>query len=291
MADGNPIDTLRRFPPQWAAMTRTPTLVALAVLVATVTLAPAAPEARAQTDLYYLALGDSYSSGEGVEPYEPESGDCRRSGGAYPSLAAGQPPADAWTYGFFACSGAVTEDVNRPGSGQAHQVEQVAKSVRLVTITIGGNDARFGPMLRRCALGSTPCTEENDNEEAFIEDEVRPKLKATYAKLRAASADARMVVLTYPHIFQTERHCGREPGIQNDEKAWIRDRTDQLDDIVSEEARAAGLQVLDVRDAFSGHEICTEEPWVNGWGQPGSFHPNAEGHEVLARYLVDFLSS
>jgi lysophospholipase L1-like esterase len=268
-------------------MVRTLTLVALAVLAAA-PLAP--PDARAGTDLYYVALGDSYSSGEGVEPYDPYSLNCHRSPGAYPSLAARQAPASAYTYWFVACSGATTDDVDREGgSGQAHQVEKAAEWVRLVTITIGGNDARFAAMLRRCALGSTPCTVDNDGEEAYIEDEVRPKLKTTYAKLRAASSQARMVVLTYVHIFQTERHCGREPGMQNDEKAWMRDRTDQLNDIIVEEAKAARLQVLDVRDAFAGHEICTADPWASGWGQPGSFHPNAKGHEVLAGHLVDFL--
>jgi lysophospholipase L1-like esterase len=269
-------------------MRRTLTLVVLAVLAAAAPLTTAG--ARAETDLYYVALGDSYSSGEGVEPYDPQSLDCHRSAGAYPSLAAQEPPANAYTYWFFACSGATTDDVNRPGgTGQAHQVEKAAKWVRLVTITIGGNDARFAAMLRRCALGSTPCTEENDGEEAWIEDEVRPRLKATYANLRAASSAARMVVLTYPHIFQTERHCGREPGLQNDEKAWMRDRTHQLDDIIVKEAKAARLEVLDVRDALAGHEICTTQPWAGGWGEPGSFHPNAKGHEALAGRLVDFL--
>ncbi|MGH9004173.1 MAG: SGNH/GDSL hydrolase family protein, partial [Acidimicrobiia bacterium] len=210
-------------------MTRRSAQVALAVLATTVL--PTFPGARAESQPYYLALGDSYSSGSGAPPYDPESGDCHRSSLGYPSLAAGQPPARDWTFGFIACSGATTDDVNRPDeTGQAHQVEEVGDGVRLVTITIGGNDARFGAMVRRCALGSVPCTEENDDEEAFIENEVRPKLKTTYARLRAASTEARMVVLTYVHIFQTEDHCAREPGIQNDEKAWIRDRTDQLND-------------------------------------------------------------
>ena len=269
-------------------MIRTLTWAAL-VGVATAVL-PAVPDARAETERYYVALGDSYSSGEGVEPYEPDSADCHRSAGAYPSLAAHQAPARALTYRFIACSGATTDDVNRPETGQVHEVEELSEAVRLVTITIGGNDARFAAMLRRCALGSTPCTEDNDNEEAFIEQEVRPRLRATYARLRDASAGARTVVLTYPHIFQTERHCGREPGMQNDEKAWMRDRTDQLDDIIGDEAPAAGLEVLDLRDAFAGHEICTADPWVSGWGQPGPFHPNAEGHGVLARELVDHLN-
>ena len=259
-------------------------LAVLALLLAT-------PATHAAEDGYFMALGDSYSSGEGVEPYDPDSGNCHRSAGAYPSLAAGQDPAGAWTYRSVACSGATTDDTNRPdASGQIHQVEETAAGVRLVTVTIGGNDARFADMLRRCALGSTPCTEKNDDEEAWIENEVRPRLQTTYAKLRAAAPKARMVVLTYPHIFQTERHCSAEPGMQNDEKAWMRDRTDQLDDIIEEEAKAAELDVLDVRDAFSGHEICTPEPWASGWGDPGPFHPNATGHEVLARSLVDFLN-
>jgi lysophospholipase L1-like esterase len=270
-------------------MTRMLTLVAFSVLAAAAPLAP--PGARAETDLYYVALGDSYSSGEGVEPYDPESFDCHRSPGAYPSLAAGQPPAGTYTYWFLACSGATTDDVNDAGeTGQTNKVERLGSSVRLVTITIGGNDARFAYILRRCALGSTPCTVDNDNEEAWIEDEVRPKLKTTYARLRAASSPARMIVLTYVHIFQTERHCGREPGMQNDEKAWMRNRTDQLDDIIEVEATAAGLEVLDVRDAFAGHEICTADPWASGWGESGSFHPNPEGHQVLAGKLVDFLN-
>jgi lysophospholipase L1-like esterase len=274
-------------------MTRTLTILALAVLAAAAPLAitPGARAAASDGDRYFVALGDSYSSGEGVEPYDPDSQDCHRSAGAYPSLVAAEDPANGWSYRFVACSGATTDDTNRPDpTGQIAQVEQLGDGVRLATITIGGNDARFGAMLRRCALGSTPCTEENDHEEAWIENEVRPRLKATYAKLRAASTGARIVVLTYVHIFQSDEHCGREPGMQNDEKAWMRDRTDQLDDLIEAEATAAGLAVLDVRDAFAGHEICTAEPWTSGWGEPGSFHPNARGHEVLAAKLVDFLN-
>ncbi len=271
-------------------MTRALPILALAVVAATAPLTMPTGARAAEADAYFVALGDSYSSGEGVEPYDPDSQDCHRSAGAYPSLIATEPPATGWTYRFVACSGATTDDTNRPDTrGQISQVEQLGDGVRLATITIGGNDARFGAMLRRCALGSTPCTKKNDHEEAWIENEVRPRLKATYAKLRAASPGARMVVLTYVHVFQTEVHCGSEPGMQNDEKAWMRDRTDQLDDIIEAEATAAGLEVLDVRDAFAGHEICTAEPWAAGWGDPGPFHPNATGHQVLARQLVDFL--
>jgi hypothetical protein len=72
-------------------MKRMLTPVVLAVLAAVAPLTT--PEAGAGTDVYYVALGDSYSSGEGVEPYDPDSLDCHRSAGAYPSLAAPMPRA------------------------------------------------------------------------------------------------------------------------------------------------------------------------------------------------------
>ncbi|MBT8248173.1 MAG: hypothetical protein KJN73_10160, partial [Acidimicrobiia bacterium] len=70
-------------------------LVVVAIIAAAALLA-APPPASADTGLPdggYVALGDSYSSGKGVEPYEGTSGDpdpCYRSFGAYPRLLADQ---------------------------------------------------------------------------------------------------------------------------------------------------------------------------------------------------------
>ena len=74
---------------------------------------------------------------------------------------------------------------------------------------------------------------------------------------------------------------------------WIRARTSQLNGVIKHAASAAGVEVLDVENAFSEHEICTGSPsatgsWVNGiqfsdyhW----YFHPNKYGQQELAAKL------
>src|SRR5690606_8987166 len=66
----------------------------------------------------YLALGDSFSSGEGVEPFELGTNQagynlCHRSEDAYPRLISGTSAKipSLGSGGFRACSGAVTENI------------------------------------------------------------------------------------------------------------------------------------------------------------------------------------
>src|ERR1700754_1011327 len=83
----------------------------------------------------YVALGDSYSSGNGAGNYISSSGDCHRSNSAYPALWASANSPSSFT--FAACSGAVTTDVINS------QLGSLNASTGLVTLTIGGNDAGF----------------------------------------------------------------------------------------------------------------------------------------------------
>ena len=110
----------------------------------------------------YSALGDSYSSGEGTGEYEAGSAvkgdDCHRSTLAYPPLldSAGQ----LGKLTFVACSGAVTSDLiaaNHDGdtNPSSHAVEPAQISsipvhTKIVTLTIGGNDAGFASVLEHC---------------------------------------------------------------------------------------------------------------------------------------------
>jgi hypothetical protein len=62
-------------------------------------------------------------------------------------------------------------------------------------------------------------------------------------------------------------------------------------------AAAAGVEVLDVENAFRGHEVCTGSPsatgsWVNGiqFSDPHwYFHPNLYGQQRLAARLLAFV--
>ena len=101
----------------------------------------------------YLAIGDSYSAGEGNRPFVAGTAqtNCDRSiSTAYPVLLGVRPIT------FRACSGAIVADVaERPavrnGIVVPTQIDgMVHPDVRLVTLTIGGNDALFSKVAISC---------------------------------------------------------------------------------------------------------------------------------------------
>ena len=140
------------------------TAVAAAILAAT---ASAAPVRATTAPFTYVALGDSFSSGEGVRPFLASGAACDRSSRAYSTwvrppgyarplyaIASGAGAAGrggANTYGsgassrkaggvtwiFRACSGATTQDVLAASNSATVQ------KANLVTLTVGGNDVGY----------------------------------------------------------------------------------------------------------------------------------------------------
>ncbi|MDQ2811363.1 MAG: GDSL-type esterase/lipase family protein [Actinomycetota bacterium] len=93
----------------------------------------------------YVALGDSYSSGEGAPPYLTSS--CDRSASSWVTGFAADLGAGVG-YANNACAGATTSDVVNQG-----QLNSLGPNTQLVTITVGGNDMGFGPALTNCTTG------------------------------------------------------------------------------------------------------------------------------------------
>lgn len=125
----------------------------------------------------YVALGDSYQSGEGAGAYSPEtdsdSNKCHRSLYAYPQVLVSRALIDIGPQNlrFWACSGARTYDMYQAVdvdtddsdvpfddgyffdlSEPVSYLDRLSTSTRLVTIGIGGNDMGFGKILAGCVL-------------------------------------------------------------------------------------------------------------------------------------------
>lgn len=115
----------------------------------------------------YVALGDSYSSGAGLLPYivdrtpDPSDDRCQRGKAGWPEMIATAIGAQAGSdrlgdpYSNSACGGAKTTDVMETGQwpGMQPQLVNVDEDADMITISIGGNDLGFGPLLRGCVLG------------------------------------------------------------------------------------------------------------------------------------------
>ncbi len=116
----------------------------------------------------YVAMGDSFSAGEGLGPgkpyiagtdddFAPSPNHCHRNNSAYaPLLSRAKGLKGLSSMTFVACSGAETDDLvnsNVNNGGEPAQFTRAGNRTETVTLTIGGNDLGFVDILTRCVVG------------------------------------------------------------------------------------------------------------------------------------------
>jgi hypothetical protein len=227
-------------------VTRRLALVALAAVLASVASLTGAAAGAGRQAVAYVALGDSFSSGEGISPYLG-AGRCDRSTRAYAEFV--QPPglgAPAYavasgggaagpgnrygsdanvrsagdvSWSFWACSGARTRNVlpralGGVGQGAGWETSPQLDSVdiskaTLVTMTIGGNDAGYVDVLMQCGLFRCNTAAFRAQRQAVV-DGVRPQVQKVVEAVAAKAPGARILVLGYPQVFpatKAEQRC------------------------------------------------------------------------------------
>jgi lysophospholipase L1-like esterase len=221
----------------------------------------------------YVALGDSYSAGNGAGNYISSSGDCHRSNSAYPALWASAHSPSSFT--FAACSGAVTSDVT--GS----QLGGLNSSTGLVTLTIGGNDAGFSDVITTCVTGSdSTCVNRVNTAENFVRSSLTGRLDTVYNAIHAKAPNAHVVVLGYPDLYTLNVFC---IGLSATKHQKIDEAADVLDTTIASAAAAHGFTFGDVRSTFKGHELCSGDDYLHSLVISPSFesyHPTATGHSA-----------
>jgi lysophospholipase L1-like esterase len=238
----------------------------------------ALPAAAAAAEPSYVALGDSYSSGVGTRTYYDDGTSCDRSPDAYGPLIAAKK---GYSLSFEACGGATTSDVI---SGQ---LAPLNSSTSLVTITIGGNDAGFGNVMEDCALYFWECSGAISNANSYIENTLPAELNTTYADIRKDAPNAKVVVLAYPHLFDSSGDTCNVDALTSGAEKSLNSTADLLDSAVQMAAKAHGFTFVDPRSAFESHEICSSSGWLNGLSDPlsESFHPNVTGQAEFASLI------
>lgn len=217
----------------------------------------------------YVALGDSYSSGTGTGSYTLDSG-CQRGTYAYPYLASRQRANTDLV--FVACSGATTDDV------MANQISSVTAATRLVSITIGGNDAGFTDVVTSCV--TIGCSAAITRANTYIRNTLPGKLNTVYAAIQRQAPGATVAVLGYPRLFSSSS-CAGTTGIDASERTQLNGLADLADTTIAGRAAAYGFTYRSAISSWTGHAICSGSAWLNGlniFSIGESFHPNRSGH-------------
>ena len=243
----------------------------------------------------YVALGDSYSAGEGLPPFAPGTAqtNCDRSeNSAYPDqlvkLLRAQDHQAPFSY--TACSGALLKQIlgptNRPGGLVPPQISgKIQPSAGLVTLTIGGNDALFSKVVVTCLTDGNclhqtfppPGVAEQTAKHVASADllnswgpativQIGNEEGALFRTLRHDFPHARIVVIGYPYLFP-DRPAPRFPfmppmcasilnRLSAGERAGIRTLQDDFNDRSYEEAAVSGVEFVSPRAIWTGHEPC-----------------------------------
>ncbi|WP_241741006.1 SGNH/GDSL hydrolase family protein [Streptomyces sp. L2] len=275
-----------------------------------------------------VAMGDSYSSGEGAsegnKDYYPESNyrddntrdACHRSRQAWSrqaKLPGEELPTsdldDSWSarmdYHLIACSGARTYNVlgvTQKNGGEIPQIDQgyLDNNTTLVTISIGGNDARFGDIVQKCLIsfGVGNCGDKtfgagdtdpyvNQRDDKFIgqplktavpgiiNEIVRPDIVKTLKEIHINAPDAKVVLMGYPPLISDSGSCLRV-GVGAAQLGLSADSTNWLNNTAGTLATAMQAAVDDVNQQgqfawysnpatdFAGKGVCGDPEQVHG---------------------------
>jgi lysophospholipase L1-like esterase len=242
--------------------------------------------------LDYVALGDSFSSGEGNPAFlAPSDADgCHRSPLAYPELLGADE--GLALRAFVACSGATTTDMLAGHDGEPSQLDSLNAETDVVTLTAGGDDIGFSAFAHECAL-HTCSAESSQYVEAMeaIDHDLHDLLTSLYEQIEERAPNAHVYVVGYPQIAPP-------PGIEctllsNSEREAARNLVDALDAKIDDTVGEFGANFTFVDPTaegspFAGHEYCTEDSDFNGAEIPHTeytFHPNALGHAAYAQLV------
>ena len=248
----------------------------------------------------YVALGDSYTSGPRLGSRTGPAG-CEQTSGNYPHLLAERLDLDLVD---ASCGGATTgnlEDPQTPPNGKEipPQLDAVTEDADLVTLSLGGNDARaFGTLVTTCVglaqedRDGSPCTTLAAKGRGAVERQLAGlagRIEDAVGEILDRAPDARVIVVGYPQIFPPQPGCDRLPLARGDYRL-AHDVLHQLVAAQERGAKAAGAEYVDVWSATKGHDICSDDPWIAGIvpeRRALAYHPYAEEQRVVADLLVE----
>jgi lysophospholipase L1-like esterase len=243
----------------------------------------------------YVAMGDSFVSGPGINPQDPAAGGCQRSTLNYPALLAKQLRVKVFR--DVSCSGAISSDIiiKRPTTADpGPQIDAVSADTDLVTVGIGGNDEGvFGKVIFACTTGTRIAEAQcSPSVKEFLTQALArttSSVATALERIHARAPHARIILVGYLRVLPAPGGCVIT-GLTADRSVPAITAQDMLDSSLAEAAKRAKVEYVSMSTLSAGHESCYgTKAWVNGFkGVPGDgayLHPTAAGMRAVAEIV------
>ncbi len=263
-------------------------------------------ESQAPAENLYVALGDSFVSAPLVPTTDMSSG-CLRSSSNYPHQVVEQLP--DYDLVDVSCSGAnSTSMIGVQITGDTQQLPQfdsLTPETDLVTLGIGGNDFNlFASLMFTCLQAAeqdpegSPCRDAQEAAPAGITllgnaRKIQDRVEAITLGIQDRAPDARVIVVNYPQFVPSKGSCPERLPLAPGDYPFVLSINKALSDAVTAGGKAGGAEIVDAYTASKGHDICSDEPWVNGIETQANaalaLHPFLAEQTAVADLILDLL--
>jgi len=265
-----------------------------------------APGPEPDSDNYYVALGDSFTAVAGTGPFT-DPAFCRRGTQDYPQLVATElhltPFADV------SCGGAAPENLTQAqvvtgkGTNQP-QLGAISPGTKVVTLGMGLNESLNGTpisyVLTQLCLpknvndaGCQAYLAASDADWKKVIDAVGARLTESLRQIRERAPQARILVVGYPRLLPDHGGCAKQVPLPPGALTRIRTTLKLIDQKYRSVSAKANVEYVDMYAASRGHDVCSADPWVNGYrdrkGKAFAFHPFTSYHRAVAAAIVALL--
>ena len=248
----------------------------------------------------YVAMGSSFGAGPGLRPRAPMSPrSAGRSANNYAHLVAGELGLDLVDVTY---SGMTVRDLLDGRGRVAPQVAAVNPATSLVTITAGGNDIGYLPVLTLASLPSPwsgiPAVRRRierhlDREELEVRlRRLEVDLLAVVDHIRSVAPEARVLLVDYLTVLPSGNEAS--PPLRARFAEWGREAARGLSEAMSQAAAGSGAEFVAGARFSRDHHAWSAEPWTRRFhyslrgGAP--YHPNVLGMQNVARLVADRVS-
>jgi lysophospholipase L1-like esterase len=242
----------------------------------------------------YVALGSSMAAGPGIRPRAAGAPwSAGRSARNYPHLVAERLGFDLVDVTF---SGATTAHVLADRQrGAPPQITALGGSETLVTVTIGGNDVGYVPLLMAASLprvmrrlpllGELLDPAARDRALADVYD----SLCAVGTTLRQRAPQARVFFVDYLTLLPPAGTPA--PPLSAADADLGRHVASSLERLTADAAAATGCEVVGAAAASRQHHAWSAQPWTVKTGlplpgRPAPLHPNGAGMRAVAELVA-----
>jgi lysophospholipase L1-like esterase len=247
-----------------------------------------APAGRPQPGVQAVVIGDSTASGWGL-PWSSDPTPLDKACGRSPdSYAQDLATANNWNVLNLACGSATIQDgllgpeVLSNGQVAPPQLPEAeaATHAKVIIVGVGADDLEWSVMTRLCAATAV-CNDKVSS--AYFSQMLNTFTRNYYELLRdlvKLPNHPAVLVNEYYSPFGSSIACLSNYGMTPAKEDVLLARLGQLNTVLAQGAKAFDFGVA--KPQFTGHQLCTADPYVQGPGDPAPFHPTAAGDLAIA---------